>query len=68
MSNDLVQQLRVVERDGPTGLICGICKEAADRIEALEAALTEIATHWAPSVNNWVVKFKSIAIQALEGK
>ena len=38
------------------------------RIEALEAALREIADHWAPSVNEWAMKFKGIASKALEGK
>ena len=42
-----------------------VMPEAADRIEGLEAALREIANHWAPSVNEWATKFKSIASKAL---
>jgi len=59
---------RIVERLREWPLSEKLALEAADRIEALEAALREIADHWAPSVNEWAMKFKGIASKALEGK
>ncbi len=65
MSDDLVQRLRA--EDPETGLRHSIASEAADRIEALEKALCEIADckceKWCGNYFN-----NCIARAALEGK
>ena len=51
---DLVERLRA----NPRRNIFDLCDEAADRIEELEAALTEIDN--APEPDHWVAEFQHV--------
>jgi hypothetical protein len=74
MSDDLVQRLRWMADGDLHEEDEAICRQAADRIEALEAALREIAgaeAVWGPeSWGRWHINISPIDIarRALEGK